>query len=135
MSDTDFSALSRRKKLAEVVDNHYTPGSVYIPAVGCINQVLQHFGVGLSARALNGISDNIHQVYFNKKSEAASSMRESIVFALDTFDALNEGRFSDAVVNASGSIMNAAGSMLYFANYDRERLSLHERVLFDAMHL
>ncbi|MGN7915210.1 hypothetical protein [Enterobacter sp. 22466] len=135
MPGNDVEKMTHRDMLATVVDDNYTPGSVYIPAVGCINRVLQHMGVGLSQRAFRGISDNVRQVHAGTKSEATSSLRESALFALDIFDALNEGRFSDAMVSMSGSAINATGSVLYFANYDRERLSVHEKILFDSMHL
>lgn len=131
---SDFTALARREKLAEMVDNHYTPGSVYIPAVGCVNQVLQHLGIGISERAFNSISDNIRQVHFGTKSEMASSLRESMVFAQDTVDGLKEGRFNNALASASGSAINAVGSTLYFANYDRERLPAYAKALFDMEH-
>ncbi|MBW4201859.1 hypothetical protein JW319_10785 [Enterobacter cloacae subsp. cloacae] len=135
MPVSDVEKMSHREMLAVVVDDNYTPGSVYIPAVGCINRVLQHIGVGLSQRAYKGISDNVRQVHTGTKSEAASSIRESALFALDTFNALSEGRFSDAMVSVSGSAINATVGMLYFSNYDRERLSAHGKIFFDSMHL
>ena len=134
MPVSDNPGLARRDELASVGSNHYTPGSVYIPAVGCINQTLKQFGVGLSPRALSSISDNIRQVHAGTRTEAASSLRESAVFTQDTLDTLKAGRFGEALANATGVLMNATGSALYFANYDRERLSPQQRALFDAMH-
>ncbi|NDO80646.1 hypothetical protein CJP72_07630 [Citrobacter sp. NCU1] len=134
MPVSDNPGLARRDELASVVSHHYTPGSVYIPAVGCINQTLKQFGVGLSSRALSSISDNVRQVHAGTRTETASSLRESAVFTRDTLDALKAGRFGETLANATGVLMNATGSALYFANYDRERLSPQQRALYDAMH-
>lgn len=134
MPVSDNPGLARRDELAAVVNNHYTPGSVYIPAVGCINQTLKALGVGLSPRALSSITDNVRQVHAGTRSEAASSLRESSVFTRDTLDALRAGRFGESLANASGVLMNATGSALYFASYDRERLSPQQKALYDAMH-
>lgn len=134
MPGTKNPALARRDELARVVDHHYTPGSVYIPAVGEINRLLKTVGVGLSPRALESISDNIRQVHSGKCSETTASRRESAIFTRDTLDALAAGRFGEATVNATGVLMNATGSALYFANYDRERLSPQQKALYDAMH-
>ncbi|ANS42231.1 hypothetical protein Q5A_008820 [Serratia inhibens PRI-2C] len=127
-------ALARRDELSRVVSNNYTPGSVYIPAVGGINQMLKLAGIGLSSRALESISDNIRQVHAGTRTETSASRRESAVFTRDTMNALRAGRFGEAGVNATGVLMNATGSALYFANYDRERLSPQQKALYDSMH-
>lgn len=126
--------LANRDALASVVNNNLKPGSVYIPAVGVINECLQTAGIGLSVGALNSISDNIRQVQAGSRTEAAASLRESAVFTRDTLNALRAGRFGEAAVNATGVLMNATGSALYFANYDRARMSPQQRSLYDAMH-
>ncbi|WP_237141120.1 hypothetical protein [Serratia inhibens] len=56
------------------------------------------------------------------------------MFTRDTMNALRAGRFGEAGVNATGVLMNATGSALYFANYDRERLSPQQKALYDSMH-
>lgn len=127
-------ALANRDELTSVVNNNHTPGSVYIPAVGLINSFLQKAGIGLSAGALQSISDNARQVQAGTRTEAAASLRESAVFTRDTINALRAGRFGEAAVNATGVLMNTTGSALYFANYDRERMSPQQRSLYDAMH-
>ncbi|MHA2900802.1 hypothetical protein [Enterobacter sp. H2G27] len=130
----DNPRLARRDELESVVSNHYTPGSVYIPAVGCINQTLKQFGIGLSSRSLSTIADNVRQDHGGMRTEASSSLRESAVFTRDTLDALNRGHFGEALANTTGVLMNAAGCALYFANYDRERLSQLLRAFYDVFH-
>lgn len=134
MPASNNPGVARRDELTKVLMNNYMPGSVYLPAVGTINQMLKHADVGLSARALESISDNIQQVHAGTRTEAAASLRESFVFTRDTIHALRAGRFGEAGVNASGVLMNMLGSALYFANYDRERMSPQMKALYDAMH-
>ncbi|WP_127957231.1 hypothetical protein [Serratia microhaemolytica] len=130
----DRVGMARRDELAAIVSNNYTPGSVYIPAVGAINQFLKASGVSLSSRALASISDNIQKVNSGERTEASASLRESAVFTRDTISALRAGHFGEAAVTATGVLMNATGSALYFANYDRERLPPSFQATYDAMH-
>lgn len=132
--DTTNPGLARRDELEAILRHNYNPGSVYIPAVGAINQFLKTMGVGLSPRALESISDNVRQVSAGKRTEAAASLRESAVFTRDTIDALKAGHFCEAAACATGVLMNATGSTLYFANYDRERMSPQQRAIYDSMH-
>jgi hypothetical protein len=101
-SDKLTPGLARRDELDAVVRNNYNPGSVYIPAVGAINQVLKSMGVGLSPWALESISDNVRQVNVGTRTEAAASLRESAVFTRDTMDALKAGHFCETVACATG---------------------------------
>lgn len=126
--------IARRNTLESVTNTYATQGSVYIPAVHCINQTLKSCNVGLSSRSLASITDNIKKVYKGNRTEAAASLRECAAFTRDTFYALAVGHFVDALASASGVIMNGVGSTLYFANYDRERLSPHAKALYDMMH-
>lgn len=127
-------SIANRDELACVITNNYTPGSVYIPAVGVINNLLKKAGIGLSSNALQSISDNIQQVNIGTRTEASASLRECVVFTKDTINSLKVGHFGEAAVNAAGVLINGVGSALYFANYDRERMSPQQRSLYDAMH-
>lgn len=127
------TGLARREALAVVISHNHTPGSVYIPAVSVVNEMLKTAGVGLSQRAFESISDNIQQVNKGTRTEAAASLRESYVFSRDTIDLLRAGRCGEASFTASGVLVNITGSALVFANGDRERMSPQQRALFDAM--
>ncbi len=133
MNGSQSPGLARRDALADIVNNNCTPGSVYIPAVGAVNSMLKTAGIGLSARALESISDNIQQVSNGNRTEAAASLRESCVFTRDTVDLLRAGHFGEASFTATGVLVNITGSALVFANADRERMSVQQRALFDEM--
>lgn len=125
--------LARRDELAAVISHNHTPGSIYIPAVSVVNNMLKTAGIGLSHRAFESISDNIQQVHNGTRTEAAASLRESYVFTRDTIDLLRAGRCGEASFTASGVLLNITGSALVLANGDRERMSPQQRALFDAM--
>ena len=126
-------ALARRDDLAAVIANNYTPGSIYIPAVACVNEVLKSAGVGLSQRAFDSISGNIQKVANGTRTEAASSLHECVVFTRDTVDAMRAGHFGEACITATGVLVNGVGSAMYLANYDRERMSPQQRGMYDSM--
>lgn len=133
MPNNDNPGLARRDSLAAVISTNHTPGSVYIPAVSCINSALKSAGVGLSQQAFDSISNNVKQVANGTRTEAAASLHESVMFTRDTVNALRAGHFGEASVTVAGVLMNGVGSAMYFANYDRERMSPQQRAMYDAM--
>ncbi len=125
--------LARREELTNIINNNHTPGSVYIPAVSVVNDMLKNSGIGLSQRAFESISDNLRQVNQGARPEASASLRESCVFTRDTIDLLRAGRLGQAAFTASGVVINITGSAMVFAHGDRERMSPQQRALFDEM--
>lgn len=133
MPNSTNPGLTRRDELASIISNNHTPGSVYIPAVSCINEALKNAGVGLSQQAFDSISNNVKEVAAGRKTEAAASLHESVIFTRDTVNSIRAGHFGEASITAAGVLMNGVGSAMYFANYDRQRMSPQQRAMYDAM--
>lgn len=132
-SHSQAEGLARRDELDRIIASHHTPGSIYIPAVSCVNGMLRSANIGISEEAFESISDNIRQVSRGTRTETAASLRESWVFSRDTFRNLRKGNIGDAGVTAFGAVINAVGSTHYLAKYDYERMQPFQRIMYDAM--
>ena len=123
--------LQRRIELGKIALENDNRSSVYIPAVYCVNFVLQKARFGLSQASFDSIVNNIHLVKTGQRSETTSSLVEAMSFARDAVNSMSKGHFGMAMVEAAGSALNLAGGPLYSANYDRMRLPPSQRHFYD----
>ncbi|WP_140473098.1 hypothetical protein [Ewingella americana] len=123
--------LERRVELGKIALQNDNKNSVYIPAVYCVNYVLQKGRLGLSQASFDSIVNNIQMVKQGQRSETTASLVETMFFARDAVNSMRRGNFGMAMINAAGSALNLVGGTLYSANYDRMRLPAHQRHFYD----
>lgn len=85
--------------------------SDYGQAVFGVNKLLDSNGINISERSKNSVIDNVKKVETGERSEINAHQREAVTFARDSFVSASEGRYRQAAVEATGSVLNTLGSM------------------------
>ncbi|RKH19829.1 hypothetical protein D7Y13_18695 [Corallococcus praedator] len=85
--------------------------SDYAQQVSGVNQLLDKNGIGISDRSRNSVLDNVVKVERGERSEVNAHQREALNFGRDAFQSAKQGHVKQALVEAFGSGLNAAGSV------------------------
>ncbi|WP_156441007.1 hypothetical protein [Burkholderia sp. ABCPW 14] len=109
-------------------------GSCYSDMVYGVNRLLVDRGIGITQKTGKSIIDNLHKVESGQRSQSMASLRESGRFVCDTIRSISRGNPREAAANASGVLLNGAGSMLFFAKYDEANLPSEVQASYVSSH-
>ncbi|WP_375759747.1 hypothetical protein [Corallococcus exercitus] len=85
--------------------------TVYGQQVNGMNYFLDKRNVGISDRSRDSVIDNVRKVESGERSEINAHQREVVGFARDAFESFRKGDVRQGAVEATGAVLNAAGSV------------------------